>query len=326
MSTPDEIFFELGIGTRMRRLQELMTADAERFYEELGIKFRVSYFYAVYALSQKGSMPIAEIARLAGFSHSAVSQTVKRLAGEGLVRTSAMPDGRQKCVDLTEEGLRVVSRLRPVWDDIETVIKDAMTEGGANILDGINALEKSFQRKSLYDRVKAKQESRTFSPPSFDIQPYDIRHSQAFYALNRRWLEAYFKVEPIDETVLSDPETHILSKGGEIYLAVIEGRAVGAVAMKVQEPGVFELTKLAVDPDVQQGGMGRALCEKVIERFQARGGNTLYLETNTKLVPAIKLYEKLNFKAMAPPEPSPYERANYYMKWMGEANDPACAE
>ncbi|NVJ98738.1 MAG: bifunctional helix-turn-helix transcriptional regulator/GNAT family N-acetyltransferase [Alphaproteobacteria bacterium] len=326
MSNPDEIFLELGIGTRMRRLQEMMTADAERFYEEMGVNFRVSYFYVVYALSVRGSMPIAEIAKLAGFSHSAVSQTVKRLAGEGLIRTTAMEDGRQKCVELTEDGLHVVSRLRPIWDDIDAVIKEAMLEGGANLLAGIEALESSFVRKSMYDRVKEKQKTRAFAPPAFEIVPYDIKYNKAFYELNRRWLEAYFEVEPIDETVLSDPETHILSKGGEIFFTLIDGRPVGTVAMKIQGPGSFELTKLAVDPDVQQGGMGRALCEKVIERFQARGGKTLYLETNTKLVPAIRLYEKLNFVAMDPPEPSPYERANYYMEWMGANNDRAAAE
>jgi len=101
---------------------------------------------------------------------------------------------------------------------------------------------------------------------------------------------------------------------------------VGTVAMKLQAPGVFELTKLAVDPTVQQGGMGRALCQMVIDRFQARGGTKLFLETNTLLEPAIKLYKRLNFFEMAPPEPSPYERANYYMEWREANHDRAAAE
>jgi ribosomal protein S18 acetylase RimI-like enzyme len=80
---------------------------------------------------------------------------------------------------------------------------------------------------------------------------------------------------------------------------------------------VFELTKLAVDPDVRKGGVGRALCEKVIERFQARGGTLLYLETNTLLENAIRLYKKLGFKELPNPIDSPYERSNYYMEWRG---------
>lgn len=312
MSVPQEIFFELGIGTRMRRLQEMLSTDADRIYEEAGVKFRVSYFYALYALSERGSMPMAEMARLAGFSHSAVSQTVKRLTGEGLVRTSATDDGRQKCVELTDEGLALVETLWPIWRDLEAVNAEA---GASKLLAGIDAMENTYAEKSLYDRVKERQAARQRPQPRFELVPYHIDYQQAFYDLNRRWLEEFFEVEPIDHTVLSDPETHILAKGGEVFFTLVDGKPAGTVAMKIQGPGLFELTKLAVDPDVQQGGMGRALCEKVIERFQARGGKTLYLETNTLLTPAIRLYEKLNFVEMAPPEPSPYERANYYMEW-----------
>ncbi len=312
MSIPDEIFFELGIGTRMRRLHELLTADADRIYEEAGLNFRASYFYAIYTLSEYGSMPIGEIARLAGFSHSAVSQTVKRLASQGIVETSAMEDGRQKCVQLTPMGKTLVEEARPIWQDLEAVNTMA---GASKLLAGIDAMEQAYGEKSLYDRVKERQAARTKTPRTFDLVPYDARYAKAFYDLNVSWLKEYFEVEPIDEKVLSDPEQYILSKGGEIYFTLIAGKPVGTVAMKLQAPGVYELTKLGVDPTVQQGGMGRALCQMVIDRFKARAGSKLFLETNTKLEPAIKLYKRLNFVEMAPPEPSPYERANYYMEW-----------
>jgi putative acetyltransferase len=160
---------------------------------------------------------------------------------------------------------------------------------------------------------------------SWHLEQYTPRNKQAFYDLNIWWLEEFFKVEPIDERVLSEPEKYILDKGGEIFFAVVNGKAVGTVAMKAEEHGVFELTKLAVDPNVQQGGMGSALCEKVIERFKARGGKKLYLETNTKLTPAIKLYWKLGFVELKPEAPSPYERANYYMEWKPEKDSKGAA-
>jgi ribosomal protein S18 acetylase RimI-like enzyme len=312
VSLPSEIYFELGIGTRMRRLQEQLTADADRIYDEAGLNFRASYFYAIYALAEYGSMPIGEIARLAGFSHSAVSQTVKRLSGEGILETVATDDGRQKQVRLTDTGRALVEKARPVWEDLAAVNKQA---GASELLAGIDALERTYAEKSLYDRVKERQAARTKPPQAFEMVAYDTRYRQAFYDLNAVWLEKYFEVEPIDERVLSDPETHILAKGGEIFFTMVDGKPAGTVAMKLQAPGVFELTKLAVDPAVQQGGMGRALCEKVIERFKARGGSKLFLETNTVLAPAIKLYKRLNFTEMDPPEPSPYARADYYMEW-----------
>ncbi len=311
----DEIFFELGIGTRFRRILELMTSDTDRLYEDHGLDFRVSYFYPIYALHMRGPMPISDIAKLAGFSHSAVSQTLKKLSDKGLLETNPGADARSKTVSLTTKGEQLVDKLQPYWQALGQAISDVSSESGVDMLAGLTALETAFDKTSLYNRAAENLRSQKKPTTTFQIESYDVKFKQAFYDLNIWWLEKYFKVEPIDERVLSNPEDEILAKGGEIFFAVQNGKAVGTIAMKAEPGGVYELTKLAVDPSVQHGGMGRALCNKVIKRFKARGGKTLYLETNTVLEPAIKLYQKLGFVAVDPPSPSPYERANHYMKW-----------
>ena len=273
MSIPDELFFELGIGTRMRRLYEQMSADADRVYKETGTDFRVGYFYVVYALHKRGSMPISEISRLAGFSHSAVSQTVKKLMKFGWLETCSTEDGRQKLVSLTDAGNKLIEELMPLWLALERAVKTAMLEANVDLLAALDGLENALSAKSMYERLREERVIR--DKPAFEIVPYDTAYRQAFYDLNIAWVRQYFKVEAIDEKVLSDPEGTILDKGGEIFFAVADGRAVGAVAMKAEGDGRFELTKLGVDATVRKGGMGRALCEKVIERFRARGGKTL---------------------------------------------------
>ena len=322
----DEIYFELGIGTRFRRLLESMTSDTDRLYEERGLDFRVSHFYPIYALHVRGPMPISEIAKLAGFSHSAVSQIVKKLSDKGLLETNRATDGRQKTVSLSDTGLQLVEDLQPYWHALGQAITDVSRESSTDLLIGINALERGFAKTSLYDRASENLASNKQPRPAFRIENFDAQYRQAFYDLNVWWVQKYFKVEAIDEKQLSNPEDMILGKGGEIYFAVQDGKAVGAVALKCEGDGVYELTKLGVDPNVQQGGMGRALCEKVIKRFKARGGKTLYLETNTKLKPAIKLYWDLGFVERQPATPSPYERANYYMEWQPERLEMELAE
>lgn len=313
----DELYLEVGLGTRMRRLIELLTNGMERVYAEQGIEFRTGHFYALYAIVERGPLTINEIASLAGFSHSAVSQTIKKLVSLDIFETRPTDDGRQKRVHLTANGERVVEKLLPTWAAIEAVVKDVIAESGQDFLAAISGFETAFRRKGVYERLQEK----LYAPKArtrFEVKPYDHRWRQVFYDLNVWWLREYFTVEPVDEEVLSEPECKILDKGGEIFFAVVDGKAVGTVAMKLISPGVFELTKLAVDPRVQQGGMGAALCKEVIERFRARGGETLFLETNTKLTPAIALYHKLGFVEKPNPYNSPYERSNYYMEW--EAN------
>ena len=129
----------------------------------------------------------------------------------------------------------------------------------------------------------------------FEIIPYHPRYRDDFARLNFAWLEEFFLVEAIDKLVLGNPEDYILDKGGEIYFALDDGRAVGTVAFKKAGDGLYELTKLGVDNTSQKGGIGRALCMAVIDRFVELGGDLLFLETNQVLSPAIKLYEKLDF-------------------------------
>ncbi|WP_262693698.1 bifunctional helix-turn-helix transcriptional regulator/GNAT family N-acetyltransferase [Kordiimonas aquimaris] len=310
-----ELYFELGLGTRMRRLIELFTASGERLYADKNVAIKVGHFYAIYAVAQRGPQTINDIAEAAGFSHSAVSQTVKKLVNLGIFDTHATNDARQKNVVLTAKGQQIISTLGPTWNAIEEAMKDAIAETGIDFMDSLTRLEQALGKTSLYDRVQAKLTTPSRAH-AFEIKPYDNKWRQAFHDLNMRWLNEYFEVEPLDTVLLSDPESTILNEGGEIFFAVSNNAVHGTVAMKRKNTGVFELTKLAVDPDVQQGGMGKALCKKVIERFVARGGTTLFLETNTILAPALKLYEKLGFIEKPNPYSSPYSRSNHYMEWI----------
>lgn len=312
-----EIFFEIGIGTRLRRLLELLANGGDRLYEEAGLNFRVSYFYPVYALSERGPMPIAEIAKLAGFSHSAVSQLVKKLSAEGVLETVRGKDGRQKTVSLTTVGLELVENLKPLWNAIEKTIKGVSAEKGVDLIATLSALEAGFNETSFYDRIQANLARVQPKPLTFSIEIFDIRYKQAFYDYNVEWIAGLFVVEPIDERDLSDPEGTILAKGGEVFFAVENERAIGAVALKSAGDGNFELTKLAVDAKTRGSGAGRALCEKVIERFQARGGQKLFLYTNSQLENAIRLYWKLGFKKFPLPKGTVYKRSDYYMEWQG---------
>jgi len=138
-----------------------------------------------------------------------------------------------------------------------------------------------------------------------------------FVRLNLEWLERWFAVEPIDREVLGDPETHLLAGGGQILFAIDrDGRAVGTVALKYEGDGVYELTKMAVDGAQRGGGIGRLLMRGVLDKFRALRGRELFLESSTRLAPALKLYESVGFRHYPAPRPgSHYVRADVYMIW-----------
>ncbi|MDI9238634.1 GNAT family N-acetyltransferase [Lysobacter sp. LF1] len=156
--------------------------------------------------------------------------------------------------------------------------------------------------------------------PAVRIADYAPRWREDFARLNIEWLERWFTVEPIDREVLGDPERHILAHGGHVLFAIdAEDRVVGTVALKRESDGVYELTKMAVTPEARGLGVGRKLMEGALQAFRARGGRELFLESSSKLGPALALYESVGFRHRPAPRPgSHYVRADVYMVWEPE--------
>lgn len=160
-------------------------------------------------------------------------------------------------------------------------------------------------------------------PVSLDVRvvDFDPRWRDDFARLNLEWLERWFVVEPIDREVLGDPETHILAAGGRILFVLMRDaqgseRVVGTVALKHEGNGVYELTKMAVEPGHRGAGIGRRLMDGALDTFRKIGGRELFLESSKRLGPALALYESVGFRHYPAPRPgSHYSRADVYMVW-----------
>jgi GNAT superfamily N-acetyltransferase len=158
-----------------------------------------------------------------------------------------------------------------------------------------------------------------------EFQPAD---AEAFFELNREWIQRHFWLEPADLEVLWHPQTAILDCGGRILIAVRNGIPVGCCALIAIGPGEYELAKMAVTPEERRSGIGRRLMAAAIDLAERIGATRLYLETNHTLTGAIALYESMGFRHL-PPEritPSHYARADVYMERMvGQAMPPLSA-
>jgi len=75
----------------------------------------------------------------------------------------------------------------------------------------------------------------------------------------------------------------------------------------------YELAKMAVSPNCHGEGIGYLLGQGIIAKAKALGAKSIYLESNTILTPAIRLYYKLGFSKVEG-NATPYERCNKQMK------------
>ena len=128
-----------------------------------------------------------------------------------------------------------------------------------------------------------------------DIIDFKLENQTLFKTLNYEWLSKYFKVEPIDELLLSNPKEEIIDKGGHIIFAKIENTIVGTVAL-INRGTHFELSKMAVNHQYQNRGIGTKLMESALDWSAKHDVKYLLLYSHSKLKSALKIYENFGFK------------------------------
>lgn len=146
------------------------------------------------------------------------------------------------------------------------------------------------------------------------IVPFRPELASAFAELNRAWIESLFVLEEADWKVLRNPEESVIQPGGQIFFAMDGAQAVGTAAAIRVAPETFELGKMAVSPSHQGQGLGERLGRAVIDYARSEGAAKVYLETNSRLANAIRLYQRLGFRKADFPVQSDYARADVYME------------
>ena len=146
------------------------------------------------------------------------------------------------------------------------------------------------------------------------ITTWHPEYRDSFISLNRGWIERYFRLEACDYKLLGNPESEIIEKGGEIFFAISENKAIGCCALVYHaESGQYELAKMAVSPTAQGQGIGYKLGKALVDYAREKGIGKLFLEANTKLEASGRLYNKLGFRRVDDYRPA-YSRCNLYME------------
>jgi len=149
---------------------------------------------------------------------------------------------------------------------------------------------------------------------SVEVVGFSHELSPNFESLNRAWIEQYFEIEDADRTVFSDPFKEIVEPGGQIFFVVSDGKVLGTCAVMRLSDDVFELAKMAVAAEARGRGYGDRLIEAAIDFARQSGAERLILLSNTRLSPAIALYQKHGFKSVPITDAHDYSRVDIQME------------
>lgn len=222
-------------------------------------------------------------------------------------------DKRKTNISLSELGKQKVAGLMYQHKDVTIAMEKMLSQTTHNLWLAMDEFEKLLDEQSTYPRVV--EEKRRREALSIEIVSYEDKYYEIFKTLNEQWIEKYFKLEQKDIETLKNPQESIINKGGKIFIALYEGKAVGTCSLIKNETNSYdyELAKMVVDEQYQGKGIGLLLGEAIKNEAKQLGAKLLFLDSNTILEPAIKLYEKLGFKKVSGYS-NPYERSNIQMQ------------
>lgn len=305
---------ELALGSRFKALSEHCYRIANAAYRATDVELDAHWFPVLRYVQVKGPGTVTQIAQAIGQTHSAVSQLATRLVSEGwLVRKSDRADARRSVLDLSADGERRLAHMGPIWTAIRRATAALLARHAGDLGTAMVALEAELSGERVLQDILV-QHAR-LAAAKVEIAPFRRDLREHFYRINAQWLERYWSLEPIDRKVLSEPEKHVLKPGGAIFYALVDGEVIGTVALlKDAAAGEYELSKMGVEAGWRGRGAGRMLLDAAVAEFKRRRGGMLFLESNSKLGPALKLYEEAGFVHQRGLRPgSHYARSDVYM-------------
>jgi DNA-binding MarR family transcriptional regulator/ribosomal protein S18 acetylase RimI-like enzyme len=295
--------------TRLKRVSDAMLHDGRRLYKELGMDIEPNWFVVFKLLEKNGEMTVTEIAEQIGFAHPSVISIVNKMTRAGYLESRPCEnDSRRRLLVMTDKAKRNMPEFERVWQAGVTGVKKMLADTDA--LDFLASLEQKINDKGFKERtLKSLAEQR-----EVEILEFDERFAGDFARLNYEWIEQWYEVEEHDREQLDHPVEHIIAPGGRIFFARIENEIVGTVALIELNEDSFELAKMAVTSRYRGYGIGEKLMAACIEGSRDANKKSIILESNTRQIPAIKLYEKYGFHEIPLDPNTPYARANIRME------------
>jgi len=301
---------ELSMGSRLKRLSEMVMKTIKQAYLHYNVDFDPYLFPAFHRIAHADSTTNRDLNEALQTSQPAVTQTINKLSQKGLIELQLDAlDKRKKLISLSDQGAQFYTKVQPLWRAMDQAVKNYTHNKTNSLIEHIDHFEDAVKSGKFYNTIVEIMDRQS----QISISNYDAKYAKVFYDLNIEWLETYFYVEDFDREVLSRPEKYILDPGGHIFFAVENGEAIGTVALMKADEGSYELTKMAVRTDQRGKKVGQLLMQYCIDFAKKNDFNKLFLYSNTKLENAIYIYRKYGFIEIPVEEDSPYERSNIKM-------------
>ena len=144
--------------------------------------------------------------------------------------------------------------------------------------------------------------------------PAQIEAARTLFREYERWLGLDICFQNFEEELLSLPGKYA-KPDGRLFLAFVDEKLAGCIALRKLEENVCEMKRLFVREEFRGFGLGEKLIEKLIGAAREIGYERMRLDTLPDKMPkAVRLYESHGFQKIAPYYYNPYKETLFMEK------------
>lgn len=130
----------------------------------------------------------------------------------------------------------------------------------------------------------------------FIYEAYDkLEEIKKLFTDYAKWINLDLSYQNYDEEFKNLPGKYAKPEG-RLYIAYLNDKVVGCIALRKFDDQKCEMKRLYVDPAGRGHQIGRKLVEKVINEAKAIGYRQMLLDTLPFMEGAIHIYESVGFK------------------------------
>jgi len=139
----------------LRRLSDELVRGADAWSPEVGVTAPPRTTSTLLALDEHGPLGVTEISTLLRQSHPLVINWIKKLQGQGFVKTRVdKGDRRRTVVALTAKGVSEIRHLRKALVCMGETSQALMDEAASGLFGALWRMEQACRRESFADRLR----------------------------------------------------------------------------------------------------------------------------------------------------------------------------
>lgn len=128
------------------------------------------------------------------------------------------------------------------------------------------------------------------------IIPFEEKYRKDFIDFNTDWILSNFEFLEEHDIETFEKIDEELQKGAMIFFAVENDTALATCMATPMEGTTWEICKLGSNKKLPHKGAGTAVFQASMEWAFAHGAEKLFIVSNSKLKPALHIYEKYGFE------------------------------